>query len=138
MIDGGTGVWSLTDLTGGISIQTELNWNDPNKHELYRFLYENQKNVIVTSGIREETEEIRQKNLYGGHLYSLVKLELVQTSDGRMVRLLNIRNPHGFNEFNGDWSDHSANWDLVDRKLLLKMLLQSIKSFSRAIKRLSR
>ena len=46
MIDGGTGVWSLTDLTGGISIQTELNWNDPNKHELYRFLYENQKMLL--------------------------------------------------------------------------------------------
>ena len=119
-------------------MQTELNWNDPNKDNFFRFLYENQKNVIVTSGINEDTEEIRQKRLYGGHLYSLVKLELVKTSDGRMVRLLNIRNPHGFNEFNGDWSDHSANWDLVDRKLLLKMLLQSIKSFSRAIKRLSR
>ena len=113
----------MTDLTGGISIQTQLNWNDPNKDELFRFLYENQKNVIVTSGIREETEEIRQKNLYGGHLYSLVKLELVQTSDGRMVQLLQIRNPWGNSmEFNGDWSDRSAKWDLVARKLWIRML----------------
>ena len=126
-------MWALTDLTGGISIQTKLNWNDPNKDELFRFLYDNQKDIIVTSAIYEKTNEIRQKGLHGGHGYSLVKLAYVETSDGGRVRLLQLRNPWGNDEFNGDWSDRSAKWDLVDRKLLIKMLLLSVKSFSRAI-----
>ena len=124
----------MTDLTGGISIQTKLNWNDPNKDELFRFLYENQKNVIVASTIDEDTAEIRQKNLVGGHLYSLVKLALVETSDGGRVRLLQLRNPWGNKEFNGDWSDRSAKWDLVDRKLLMKMLLQSVEGHHKNFK----
>ena len=107
----------MTDLTGGISIQTKLNWNDPNKHELFRFLYENQKNVVVTSGIDVDSKELNQKGLFGGHEYSLVKLALVETSDGRRVQLLQLRNPWGKGEFKGDWSDRSAKWDLVDRKL---------------------
>ena len=121
MIDGGVGAWALTDLTGGISIRTELNWNDPNKHELFRFLYENQKNVVVTSGIDVDSKELNQKGLTGGHQYSLVKLALVETSDGRRVQLLQIRNPWGQSEFNGDWSDRSAKWNLVARKLLIRM-----------------
>ena len=112
----------MTDLTGGISIRTNLNWDDPNKHNLFAFLYENQNKVIVTSGIDNDTADVQGKGLFGGHAYSLVKLELVKTSDGRMVQLLNIRNPHGKDEFNGDWSDDSAKWDLVDRKLLTKKL----------------
>ena len=126
-------MWALTDITGGISIRLKLNWDDAIKHNFFAFLYENQKNVIVVSGIAGDTEEIRQNRLIGGHVYSLVKLELVETSDGGMVQLMNIRNPWGHKEFNGDWSDNSPKWDLVDRKLLIKKLLQSVKSFSRAI-----
>ena len=33
-----------------------------------------------------------------------------------MVQLLNIRNPWGQGEFNGDWSDNSDKWDMVARK----------------------
>ena len=121
-------MWALTDITGGISIRTKLNWDDPKKHELFRFLYENQKNVILTSTILNSAVT---NGLIKGHSYSLVKLELVVTSDGSMVRLLNIRNPHGKREFIGDWSDNSAKWDLVDRKLMIKKLLQSVKSFPR-------
>ena len=121
----------MTDLTGGISIQTNLNWDDPNKHKLFAFLYDNQNKVIVTSGIDKNTEELEHKGLFGGHEYSLVKLELVKTSDGRMVQLLNIRNPHGQSEFNGDWSDDSAKWDLVDRKLLVTKCKNPVKFLNR-------
>ena len=124
----------MTDLTGGIAIRTKLNWNDPNKDKLFRFLYENQKNVIVTSGIDNNSEELNQKGLYGGHEYSLVKLALVETSDGGRVQLLQIRNPWGDTEFNGDWSDRSAKWNLVDRKLLIKMLLQSVEGHHKNFK----
>ena len=59
---------------------------------------------------------MQDNGLYAGHEYSLLKLEMVKTNDGRMVQLLNIRNPWGQGEFNGDWSDHSDKWDMVARK----------------------
>lgn len=120
-ITGGWGAWGLTDLTGGIAIKTELNWDDPGKHELFAYLYDNQDRVLVTSGINGGSggaggEVLQENGLYAGHEYSLLKMEVVKTSDGRMVQLLNIRNPWGKGEFNGDWSDRSEKWDLVARK----------------------
>lgn len=117
-ITGGWGAWGLTDLTGGIAIKTELNWEDPGKHELFAYLYDNQDRVLVTSGINGGSggaggEVLQENGLYAGHEYSLLKMEVVKTSDGRMVQLLNIRNPWGKGEFNGDWSDRSEKWDLV-------------------------
>ena len=80
-------------------------------------MYENQKNLVVTSGIDEDDENTRRSGLFGGHEYSLLKVEMVKTNEGKMVQLLNIRNPHGQSEFNGDWSDNSDKWDIIDRKL---------------------
>ena len=112
------GVWGLTDLSGGIAIQIRLNWGDPRRQELFAFLYDNQKNLVVTSAIENGSDEnSRRDGLFGGHAYSLLKVELVKTNEGKMVQLLNIRNPHGQGEFNGDWSDNSDNWDIIDRKL---------------------
>ena len=120
-VTGGWGAWGLTDLTGGISITTELNWDDPGKHELFKFLYNNQDRFLVTSGINGGSggaggEVLTENGLWAGHEYSLLKLEVVKTSDGRWVQLLQIRNPWGNGEFNGDWSDGSKKWDLVARK----------------------
>lgn len=117
-ITGGWGAWGLTDLTGGIAIKTELNWEDPGKHELFAYLYDNQDRVLVTSGINGGSggaggEVLQDNGLFAGHEYSLLKMEVVKTSDGRMAQLLNIRNPWGKGEFNGDWSDQSDKWDLV-------------------------
>ena len=111
----------MTDLTGGIAITSELNWNDPKKHELFKFLYNNQDRFLFTSGINggsgDAGGEVEQDNgLVAGHEYSLLKLEVVKTSDGRWVQLLQIRNPWGEKEFKGDWSDESKKWDLVARK----------------------
>ena len=89
---------------------------------------------MVTSGINGGDggaggEVLQDNGLYAGHEYSLLKLEMVKTNDGRMVQLLNIRNPWGQGEFNGDWSDNSDKWDMVARKFnfiegLVENLLQ--------------
>ena len=112
----------MTDLTGGIAIRTELYWDDPKKHELFKFLYNNQDRFLVTSGIYGGSggaggENLKENGLWTGHCYSLLKLEVVKTFDGRWVQLLQIRNPWGDEEeFNGDWSDRSEKWNLVARK----------------------
>jgi len=43
--------------------------------------------------------------LVSGHAYSVI-----QVKEGQGVKLLNIRNPWGQFEWNGDWSDHSDLW----------------------------
>ena len=45
-ITGGWGAWGLTDLTGGIAIKTELDWNRPGIHELFAWLYDHQDKVM--------------------------------------------------------------------------------------------
>ena len=121
-IEGGLGIWGLTDLSGGIAIRTTMDWNDPKKHELFSFLYDNQKNLVVTTGIdgavnQNGREVLKQNGLYGGHAYSLLKIEMVKTNDGKIVQLLQIRNPHGQGEWSGDWSDQSNEWNRIDRKI---------------------
>ena len=91
---------------------------------------------MVTSGINGGDggaggEVLQDNGLYAGHEYSLLKLEMVKTNDGRMVQLLNIRNPWGQGEFNGDWSDSSDKWDMVARKFnFVKFLSKSHLIFS--------
>jgi len=50
-ITGGWGCWGLTDLTGGIAIKTKLDWGAAGIHELYAWLYDNQNELLLTSGI---------------------------------------------------------------------------------------
>ena len=121
-IDGGLAIWGLTDLSGGIAIRTTMDWNGPKKHELFSFLYDNQKNLVVTTGIdgavnQNGREVLKQNGLYGGHAYSLLKIEMVKTNDDKIVQLLQIRNPHGQGEWSGDWSDQSNEWNRIDRKI---------------------
>jgi hypothetical protein len=40
--------------------------------------------------------------LVGNHAYSLLDVREVIARDGRTVRLLRIRNPHGVGEWNGE------------------------------------
>ena len=75
----------MTDLTGGIAITNTLNWEDPRKHELFAYLYENQQRVLVTSSITGGSggaggEVLQQNGLYSGHCYSLLKVEVVKNN----------------------------------------------------------
>jgi len=45
-----------------------------------------------------------------GHAYSLIAVREVRIQ-GKVIKLLKIRNPHGEKEFQGDWSDNSRKWN---------------------------
>lgn len=128
-ITGGWGCWGLTDLTGGIAIKTEIHWKARGIHELYAWLYDNQSELLITSGISGGDggaggEVLQENGLYEGHEYSLLKLEVVKTDDGMVVQLLQIRNPWGKGEFNGDWSDYSDKWDTIPAEKREKLNVQ--------------
>ena len=127
-ITGGWGCWGLTDLTGGIAIKTRLDWGARGIHELFAWLYDNQSALLVTSGINGGTggaggEELQENGLYAGHEYSLLKLDLVRDHSGQLIELVNIRNPWGQGEFNGDWSDQSEKWDTISSSRCSQLLV---------------
>merc|ERR1712151_1269592 len=47
--------------------------------------------------------------LVTGHAYSLLAARLIE-SNGKVLKLLKIRNPHGESEWTGNWSDKSKSW----------------------------
>lgn len=61
-------------------------------------------NVLVNQ------QELYDKGLSDGHAYTLVGAKIVIPDDQIEVRLVKIRNPFGFKEWKGDWSDHSKKW----------------------------
>lgn len=52
-----------------------------------------------------KSSEARRLGLHGRHAYTITKV-VEFDQDGRKIRLVRIRNPHGnHNEWKGDWSD---------------------------------
>lgn len=60
-------------------------------------------NFLMGASIAAEDEHKRPDGLVGGHAYSLLEVQ----EEFKMVRL---RNPWGHCEWNGHWSDSSADW----------------------------
>lgn len=51
---------------------------------------------------------MRQKyGVEANHAYSLMKCFEEKLDNGQAIRLVQIRNPWGFGEWNGDWADYS-------------------------------
>lgn len=48
--------------------------------------------------------------LVDAHAYSLLSTFEGKDDDGHNIRLLKIRNPWGFKEWEGDWGDKSEKW----------------------------
>ena len=44
------------------------------------------------------------------HAYSLLSVHEEKDDSGALVRLVKIRNPWGYKEWGGDWSDSSEKW----------------------------
>ena len=113
--------WALTDLTGGVAGGFGLTWERINqigvdnfKNWIRKYLADD--GLFCTANAIEpgthQTEFNQSNGLVKGHAYSLLYLEDIETSNGN-VTLMRIRNPWGHHEWNGAWSDSSAEWDTV-------------------------
>ena len=80
---------------------------------LWKFLHSAElKNWIICTGtnataIREQENEL---GIQAGHAYSILNSVEVTQDSGRKARIVNIRNPWGKTEWNGDWGDNSHLW----------------------------
>ena len=108
-------------MTGGVSGDLDLTWQKINsigvdnfKNWMKKYLAED--GIFCTTNSLEQgarqTETYQRNGLVKGHVYTLLQLDDIETSNGK-VTLMRIRNPWGNHEWNGPWSDKSALWNTV-------------------------
>ncbi|KAM4693244.1 calpain-8-like [Discoglossus pictus] len=111
---GGLPFEALQDFTGGIS---EIYYLNEAPNDLFQIIQKVLKanSIIACSTVADskEREKCTSKNIIKGHAYSLVGAEEVSYGDGK-EQLIRVRNPWGYTEWNGPWSDNSPEWDNVD------------------------
>ena len=72
------------------------------------------KNYIIATAVSSSHQgktatDMKNVGLVDAHAYSLISTHDIGYQAGRL-RLLKIRNPWGFKEWQGDWSDKSTKW----------------------------
>jgi len=56
-------------------------------------------------------EQPDDNGLVKGHAYSIIEVKQVTADDGKIWKLLKMRNPWGKFEWKGDWGDTSSKWE---------------------------
>lgn len=111
-IDGGQTYEALKDLTGA-PCEVYENQALRNVDMIWKKVFEadNKGFVICASTYASDVREQKKTNgLISGHAYSVIAAKEVRDSQGKPARIVQIRNPWGSHEWNGDWSDNSTKW----------------------------
>ncbi|MCQ2820825.1 MAG: calpain family cysteine protease, partial [archaeon] len=95
-------------MSGGKSAQDDPLWQ--------KLLRCQEKNFILTAGTGA-TGEAEEMGLCSGHAYSILGLYEVGKGSSR-VRLIKLRNPWGYGEWVGDYSDDSVMWTAAIKKVV--------------------
>jgi len=64
----------------------------------------------VSQNSEEDAKMLQKIGLVGGHSYGLIAVHVVKDKKGQNVNLIQLRNPWGSFEWNGDWGDKSDCW----------------------------
>uniref|UniRef100_A0AAY4E855 Calpain 8 n=1 Tax=Denticeps clupeoides TaxID=299321 RepID=A0AAY4E855_9TELE len=127
-LKGGNISEGMEDFTGGIAYTLSISSRPP--QILWKLL-----NAALSRGSllscfiqAKTTAEIGQQTSDGlvrGHAYAITDMDKVKR-ESEEVLLLRLRNPWGFVEYTGPWSDKSKNWDKIDKaeKKRIKLKLQ--------------
>ncbi|KNC49194.1 calpain 5 [Thecamonas trahens ATCC 50062] len=115
-LDGGLCNDAFVNLTGGvgefIQFKNEVGAAEALWEKLV--LYHSERFLLASGSHGSDDAEENEDGIVDGHAYTILD---VREIDG--YRLLNIRNPHGTNEWSGDWSDHDTrHWTAARREAL--------------------
>lgn len=117
-IEAGVTGYALKDLTGAPFTSVECNNNTP---AVWKFIIEHdEKKHILTaaSSVNKQGIEIDSgMGIVSSHAYSILDAKEVNTPQVK-AQLVQLRNPWGHKEWQGDWSDKSDKWTM-EMKLLL-------------------
>ncbi|XP_062558498.1 calpain-A-like isoform X3 [Armigeres subalbatus] len=118
-LKGGTTCEAMEDFTGGVTEMYDL--KDQTPPNLFAIIEKGfQRNSMFACSIEPDpniTEAETREGLIRGHAYSITKIQLVDIvtpSTSGKIPLIRLRNPWGNEaEWNGAWSDQSAEWRYI-------------------------
>jgi len=99
----------MRDLTGAPSYDVDVD----EEGLLARLVEYDNKNYMMAASAGStdaSAETLEELGLVAQHSYGLLAAKRVQTEDGEEVELVQLRNPWGDFEWNGDWGDDSDCW----------------------------
>lgn len=109
-ISGGEIAEALLDLTGCPTLTLDLDAHHFRFEQLWPTLVACRALGLPMGCATAPEPNLREVGLVGCHAYSILDVREVRTADGRDVRLVRVRNPHGVGEWTGEWSDSSRAW----------------------------
>ncbi|XP_046876368.1 calpain-5-like isoform X2 [Hypomesus transpacificus] len=118
-LDGGNTADAVVDFSGAVAenIDLETDFHKDQKKQDKQFedlqkVYN--RDGIICSSIEAASHEIEARmpcGLVKGHAYAVTEMKSVHLEkEGQAVPLIRMRNPWGKTEWNGAWSDSSAEW----------------------------
>uniref|UniRef100_A0A336LNB6 CSON015267 protein n=1 Tax=Culicoides sonorensis TaxID=179676 RepID=A0A336LNB6_CULSO len=117
-LKGGTTCEALEDFTGGVAEFYELKEAPPNLFNILMTGFE--RNSMMGCSIEPDPNVLEAETPEGlirGHAYSITRVKFVDISTPNTtgkIPLLRLRNPWGNEaEWNGPWSDQSAEWRYI-------------------------
>ncbi|KAJ7342232.1 hypothetical protein JRQ81_009775, partial [Phrynocephalus forsythii] len=126
-LKGGSTIEAMEDFTGGVGEMYEVKKAPENFYEILGKALKRDSMVGCSIDVSSaaETEARTPYGLIKGHAYSVTSIDEVNYQ-GRKVKLIRVRNPWGQVEWNGAWSDNSAEWQNVspsEKKRLYQIAL---------------
>ncbi|XP_077341939.1 calpain-8-like [Lithobates pipiens] len=122
-LKGGLPLEALEDFTGGVG---ELYYFEKAPKNLFQIICKALKSKsLVTCSTKSDSgsgEIVVNTNVVKNHAYSLIGAEEVSYR-GDTVQLVRVRNPWGYKEWNGAWSDNAPEWKEVDPEVKAQLNL---------------
>ncbi|XP_073485072.1 calpain-8-like [Aquarana catesbeiana] len=123
-LKGGLPLEALEDFTGGVG---ELYYFEKAPSNLFQIIRKAlTAKSLVTCSTKSDSgsgEIVVSTNVVKNHAYSLIGAEEVSYR-GDTVQLVRVRNPWGYKEWNGAWSDNAPEWNEVDAEVKAQLNLQ--------------
>ncbi|NP_001079452.1 calpain 8 gene 3 L homeolog [Xenopus laevis] len=114
---GGSPVDALEDFTGGIA---ELYYLQKPPADLFQRVQKalRAKSLLTCTSKSDSTkvETVAKNNVVKNHAYTIIRAKEV-IYRGEKVQLIRLRNPWGYKEWNGPWSDNACEWDEIDSEV---------------------
>uniref|UniRef100_A0A3P8WJB3 Calpain 12 n=1 Tax=Cynoglossus semilaevis TaxID=244447 RepID=A0A3P8WJB3_CYNSE len=116
-LKGGNISEGMEDFTGGIAYSVEISSHTPRVlwRSLTRALSRGSLlSCFIQACSYKEVGQVSGDGLIKGHAYAITDTDMVNNASTEIL-LLKLRNPWGFIEYQGPWSDKAKEWDAVDK-----------------------
>ncbi|XP_060929695.1 calpain-12 [Limanda limanda] len=116
-LKGGNISEGMEDFTGGIAYSVDISSRTP--RVLWRSLTAalsrgSLLSCFIQAHSYQDIGKVTDDGLIKGHAYAITDSDKVKNASDEIL-LLRLRNPWGFVEYRGPWSDKAKEWDAVDK-----------------------